>query len=68
MLPLESARAVPITAFHPSSGLLPSYNYLRRLASFPQMDLELALYQMVWLCKSPKAVYVANNNSVYLNL
>ena len=39
-----------------SSGVLPLY--VRRLFHAPQMDIEFALYQMLWLCKSPKAVYV----------
>ncbi len=59
MLPaLATARAgtAAFAASHSSSGFLPLY--LRRLFHSPQMDLEFALYQMLWLCKSPKAVYV----------
>jgi hypothetical protein len=55
MLPSDSARAVHVSAYH-STSIVPSY--IKRLVHLPQMDLEFALYQMVWLCKAPSAVYV----------
>ena len=57
MLPaLASARGGGGGSAAGGSSLLPLY--IRRIIHAPQMDLEFALYQMLWLCKSPKAVYV----------
>ena len=62
MLPaLATARAAQMASFsHGGSGFVPLY--IRRLFHSPQMDLEFALYQMLWLCKSPKAVYVSGGD------
>jgi len=37
--------------------------YFRRIMNYPQMDFELALWQMLYLCLSPKRVY----RNIYYN-
>ena len=54
MLPALASRVPAGATASGGSSLLPLY--IRRIIHAPQMDLEFALYQMLWLCKSPKAV------------
>ncbi|KAI8800603.1 protein unc-50 [Cladochytrium replicatum] len=42
---------------HASSSIGAFTTYFRRLSSFPQMDFEFALWQMLYLCISPRRVY-----------
>jgi len=57
VLPLGGTLKVPSTSVKAQKwvGRLPEY--VRRAVNYPQMDVDYTMWQMLYLCVSPKKVY-----------